>query len=224
MALGAAGCGSKESTDAFGEPLGTFPVTVVSSSFPKRQQLAQSTIMRVAVRNEGRRRIPDLAVTIEGKGKGTQARAFSESDPSPNLADSSRPVWIVDQGPATSGVLERPGRGQPNTTFANTWALGSLAPGRTAVFVWRLTAVKPGRHSVVFKVAAGLNGKAVACQAGDCARTARRVGGGFNVFIDPRPDHPRVGRNGQVIGGAPPLRHPPPSQGQGNGSGVGSGE
>ena len=48
------------------------------------------------------------------------------------------------------------------TAYSNTWALGPLAPNKTATFIWRVTAVQPGLHIVAWEVAAGLNGKAKA--------------------------------------------------------------
>ena len=67
------------------------------------------------------------------------------------------------------------GSGGAVTAYSNTWALGALAPGKTATFVWRVTAVKPGVHTVAWEVAAGLNGKAKAVQNGD--HPARQVHG-----------------------------------------------
>lgn len=188
------------------EPKGTFPVKVVVASFPPRQHLAQATTMRIEVQNAGRRTIPNIAVTVEAKGKGTSAQAFAEAETRSDLADPSRPVWIVDQGPPNG-----------TTAYANTWAQGSVAPGQSSVFVWKVTAVKPGRHSIVYRVAAGLNGKAVACLEGSCGRTKNRVNGSFAVNIDQTPRNDKVGPNGQVIGGptAPPPRPTPNGEGSG---------
>ena len=61
--------------------------------------------------------------------------------------------------------LQSGGSGGAVTAYSNTWALGALAPGKTATFVWRVTAVQPGVHVVAWEVAAGLNGKAKAIGA-----------------------------------------------------------
>ncbi len=171
------------------EATGTFPVKVLTASFPRTQHLAQATQMRIEVQNAGRQTIPDIAVTVEAQGRGTSARAFAEPDPRPDLADPSRPVWIVDQGPPNG-----------TTAYANTWAQGPLAPGQSSVFVWKVTAVKPGHHTIVYQVAAGLNGKAVACRAGSCSATRRRVKGSFAVNIDPTPRNEKIAPNGGIPG------------------------
>ncbi len=188
------------------EPTGTFPVEVVTASFPRSQHLAQATQMRIEVRNAGRRTIPNIAVTVEAKGRGTSARAFAEPEARADLADPSRPVWIVDQGPPNG-----------TTSYANTWAQGPLRPGQSSVFVWRVTAVKPGRHSIVYEVAAGLNGKAVACVEGSCDQTKNRVKGAFTVNIDQTPRNDKVGPNGQITGAptAPPPQPTPNGESSG---------
>jgi len=185
------------------EPTGTFPVKVVAASFPPQQHLAQATRMRIEVQNAGRRTIPNIAVTVEAKGKGTSARAFAEPENRPDLADPSRPVWIVDQGPPNG-----------TTAYTNTWAQGPLYPGQSSVFVWKVTAVKPGRHSIVYEIAAGLNGKAVACLASSCGSTKDRVKGSFVVTIAQTPRNDKVGPNGQILGGAPPPPPQPPPNGE----------
>ena len=65
-----------------------------------------------------------------------------------------------------SPTCSQGGSGGAVTAYSNTWALGALAPGKTATFVWRVTAVQPGVHTVAWEVAAGLNGKAKAVQNG----------------------------------------------------------
>lgn len=202
MPVAAVGCGGAKGQDAK-EPSGRYPVEVVKASWTVRQRLSQHTQMRLVIRNAGSKTIPDIAVTIGGKGAGgstgTSSGAFEESGPintvNSNLANPSRPVWIVDAGPNRNGRTEgQPARGLPNTAYVNTWALGPLAPGRTATFVWSLTSVKPGRHVVRWQVAAGLNGKAVAVRA-----DGSRPRGQFDVFIDRAPLRQGVGPNGQKI-------------------------
>jgi hypothetical protein len=80
------------------------------------------------------------------------------------------------------------------TAYANTWALGRLAPGQTKSFVWRVTAVKPGVHRIVYRIAAGLNGKAKAVLAGGGIPQ-----GHFTVTIDGKPENAVVNDAGQVV-------------------------
>jgi hypothetical protein len=80
------------------------------------------------------------------------------------------------------------------TAYANTWALGRLAPGKTARFVWAVTAVKAGKHVVAWQVAAGLNGKAKAVLSNGSAPH-----GAFAVNVGTAPAQSYVNNNGQVV-------------------------
>jgi hypothetical protein len=128
------------------------------------------------VRNAERERaIPNVAVTVEGLG----ARSSQ-----PGLSDPNRPVWIVDRAPAGG-----------TTAYTNTWALGTVPGGGEREFVWRLTPVAAGRHVVSFRVAAGLDGKAVARLAGGAAPAGR-----FTVTVSGAPADARIDpRTGDVV-------------------------
>jgi hypothetical protein len=144
-ALGAAGCGgARRGAD---ETPATYRLSIVRSSFPARQRLAQSTRLVIEVRNDGRTIVPNLAVTVDG---------FGARRDHPDLSDAQRPVWIVDRPPSGSA-----------TTYASTWALGPLAAGATRRFVWRATPVRAGTYRVRFRLAAGLTGRTEAVPAGD---------------------------------------------------------
>src|SRR5260370_4436132 len=162
--------------------------------------------MPIVVRNDGGRTVPDLAVTVNG---------FTYTRPQPGLADPRRPVWIIDRGPGLQNSQSVEGNFSPGgavTAYTNTWALGSLSPGATATFVWHVTAMVPGPHTITYRVAAGLNGKA----------RAQLLGGGipqglFQVNISRQAPQSRVDPNtGRVIRSPPPVprgkknRAPPP--------------
>ena len=51
----------------------------------------------------------------------------------------------------------------------------ALRPGETRTFTWQVTAVKSGVHSIKYKIAAGLNGKAKAVVPGTGAVIARSM-------------------------------------------------
>jgi hypothetical protein len=165
-ALVAAGCGGGTRQDA-DEPSGSFEVAVVRASFPTKQHLAKSERFVIAVRNTGARAVPDLAVTVD---------SFATRTQQPNVADTSRAVWVIDDGP--------PGG---DSAYTNTWALGRLAPGQTRRFVWRVTAIQPGTHTIKWQVAAGLSGKAKAVLAGN-----RAASGAITVDVSDRPAQSRV--------------------------------
>lgn len=205
-ALGVSACGGG-TNQAASEPNGHFPVTIEAASFPTTQRLAQQSHLVIAVHNAGHKAIPDVAVTIcnvtctypAPKGEGTSAAAFGTDISQPYLANSSRPVWIVDGAPGAPSACENAcltgGQGSAVTAYANTWAMGRLAPGHTARFDWAVTATQTGRHVVYWEVAAGLNGKAKAVLSG---------GGGlphgtFVVTIGNKPAQTYVNNNGQIV-------------------------
>jgi hypothetical protein len=166
----AAGCG--------GAGDGSAPAARVSvpvASFPSRQQVAAPAELRIAVRNDGDRDLPDVAVSID---------SFSAADPGTDLQNPRRPVWIVDAAPGAPAEIGGPGSG------AETWALGRLAPATTRTFVWRLTPVRPGRYRVGYRVAAGLAGRSAAVAA--AASGGRPAAGSFTVAITGAPADTRV--------------------------------
>jgi hypothetical protein len=202
------GCGGGQRQDA-SEPSGNFTVTVTSASFPTSQRLSEHAHLVLAVRNDSRKTIPDIAVTIcnvtcafpAPAGEGTQAAAFAENLQMQGLAHPSRPVWVVDNppGPCNAGCSANSssGGGGPGgavTAYSNTWALGQLAPGQTAKFDWAVTAVAPGRHTVAWEVAAGLNGKAKAVLS-----DGSLPHGKFTVLIHNAPAQTYVNNNGQIV-------------------------
>jgi hypothetical protein len=181
-ALLAAGCGPQRQ-DA-NEPRGNYPVEV-AASFPSSQRLAKPAIFSVRVRNAGTKTMPNVAVTVTSKGKGTSAEAFAQTNQQVGLQSRSRPVWIVDRGPKGG-----------ETAFANTWAVGSLGAGRSTTIQWRVTPVKPGKFGISYRVAAGLYGKARAVlQGGGIPK------GSFDVSITNAPRQSRVAGNGAIVEG-----------------------
>jgi hypothetical protein len=178
-----AGCGG-EAQDA-NEPSGTYTVEITKASFPTAQSLAQATDFSVTVKNVDKATIPNVSVTIDNGAAANahKASAFAEASTQPDLADPSRPVWIVDEGP----------RGG-TTAYTNTWALGRLAPGASRTFVWHVTAVRSGNHTVRYRVSAGLDGKAKAQLTG-----GRIPEGSFVVNVTQKPPVARVDDNGNVV-------------------------
>jgi hypothetical protein len=171
-------------------------VVVWHAGFPRLQRLAQRTHLLIAVRNVGRRTIPNVAVTITNPRWGTAAQAFSTLIAAqPGLASRSRPVWIIDRPPGLCrfGCVAG-GPGGAATAYANTWALGPLAPGHTALFDWRLTAVAAGRYLVAYTIAAGVNPPAIARLPDN-----RPAVGVFAVKISCRPRASYVLNNGRVV-------------------------
>ena len=180
-------CGGGESQDA-NEAEGTFRVDVTDASFPSDQSIAGQEMMRIRVRNPGEEALPNVAVTVETKGKrpGDGPVAFGQSSGDSRLADRNRPVWVLETGP----------RGG-TSAYSNTWSLGRLPAGRSRTFEWKLTPVEPGTYSIAYRVAPGLDGKA-RLAAGSKAR------GTFDVTISDEPVPARVNDRGEVERGEEP--------------------
>jgi hypothetical protein len=178
-----AGCGGGERQDA-NEPSGTFEVKVLKASFPPQQRLANKATMRVVVRNDSGKTIPNVAVTITSDDDAKGGAGFTTRSTAADLADPTRPLWIVDQGP----------RGG-DTAYVSTWALGALPAGRTRTFEWHVTPIVAGTHLLRWHVAAGLNGKAV-------ARTAngQEPAGTFRVRVASKPAPVKVDpKTGDIV-------------------------
>jgi hypothetical protein len=153
----AIGCGGGSRQDA-GEHARTYKLQVLGASFSRKQAVARPAVLRLKVRNEDARTVPNVAVTVD---------SFYYTEKFPELAANKRPLWVVEQGPGKlpsapvqSQAISPPGGGQ--TAYVNTWALGPLAPGQTQTFEWKVVPVKSGTHAVHLEIAAGLGGKAKA--------------------------------------------------------------
>lgn len=156
---------------------------VVRASFPSAQSIARPTKLELLVRNTGTRTVPAVAVTID---------SFEYASDYPNLADDKRPIWAIEQGPGT--IADPPVEteevslsGGAETAYVNTWAMGSLAPGRTRDFTWRVVPVKSGSYTVRYTVAAGLSGKAKAVADARSSGESSPVQGQFTVDVAPAP-------------------------------------
>jgi hypothetical protein len=211
--LAIAACGG-ERQDA-DEPEGEFPVSVVNAAFPSKQRLAETSDLTLSVANTGEETIPDLAITIwtdaeasqgaetDGSGTETTGTATEESAPvaagsfsvisqQPDLAIPSRPVWILEQGyPKLAGQTASAGAEAAQT---DTFSFGALEPNETREIVWRVTPVQPGTYTVHYRVAAGLQGNAVAV-TGDGSVPE----GEFVVVITDVPPQTRVDDSGKVV-------------------------
>jgi hypothetical protein len=220
--LGIAACGGGERQDE-DEPEGEFPVEVVNAAFPSKQRLAQTSDLTLAVANTGEEAIPDLAITIwtdadaasgaesdqETETTGTETGAsgegttteesgptaqgsFSVISEQPDLAIPSRPVWILEEGyPKLAGQTASAGAEAAQT---DTFSFGSLDPNESREIVWRLTPVQPGTYTIHYRIAAGLQGKAVAV-TGDGSVPE----GEFVAVITDVPPQTRVDDSGRVV-------------------------
>ena len=169
LAVAVAGCGGgttvkgdRQDTD---EPEGNYPVAVEEAEFPLQQELAETSTMRVVVRNAGNERIPNIVVTVQCRdSKGGQNGSFDRQVAGQAQADKNRPNFVVDQIPGSTRPASRQQLDplERSTAYVNTYSLGPLGANRTATFEWKVTAVRAGDFRVCYRVAAGLDGKAKA--------------------------------------------------------------
>jgi hypothetical protein len=176
-ALGVASCGGSQQ-DAH-EPSGKFKVEIVKATFPGKQKLAKRSTMVIAVKNVDSRSLPNPSVTVT---------SFNRNSTQANLADPSRPVFVVNTGP----------RGG-ETANQDTAAFGrALPPGGIAVFKWNLTAVQAGSYKIHYTVSAGLYGKAIAVDS----QGNKNPGGEFAGTISNAAPHSTVNfKNGKTVEG-----------------------
>jgi hypothetical protein len=218
--IAVAACGG-ERQDA-DEPEGEFPVDIVSASFASKQRLAETSVLTLSVANTGEETIPDLAITIwtdpeaasgaetdgtdttgtetdeSGEGTATEesgptaAGSFSVISQQADLAIPSRPVWILEQGyPKLAGQTASAGAEAAQT---DTFSFGPLDPNEAREIVWRVTPVQPGTYTVHYRIAAGLQGKAVAVTDDGSIPE-----GEFVVVISDVPPQTRVDDSGKVV-------------------------
>jgi hypothetical protein len=182
FAVLAAGCGGGAGQDA-DEPSGEFKVEVVSASFPRSQHIAEPVQLKMRVRNADDETLRNVAVTVETKAAGSNApAAFGQRSSGGTLADSERPIWILDEGPVAG-----------DTADARVFSAGTLGPGETRELTWKLVASKAGRYTIGYRVAPGLTGRATAAPG--------NTSGSFDVTIADEPVPARVGEDGQVVRG-----------------------
>jgi len=153
LSLFAAGCGGDDEGQFANQPTGDFEVEVIDASFERRQTVAETYDLVIAVRNAGDETIPGINATIDLPGRGSTL-AFAYADKQPGLANNQRPIWVLEEGyPKLAGTQ---GRGGAQTDNKRTFEFGELKPGDTANMVWRVTAVRPGRYELGYQISAGL--------------------------------------------------------------------
>jgi hypothetical protein len=186
VGLTACGGGSKRQDE--NEPEGRFQVEVVEAKFPAKQKLAKRSNLVITVRNAGDRAIPNVAVTVDG---------FDLRKDDPNLADPSRPAFVINGKPKQIGGFPESKEAAPegcDTAYVNTWACGRLKAGAEKSFEWSVTAVHAGTYKIKYTIAAGLDGKARAVDA-----SGNRPTGVFTGTIDNTPPDTRVADDGKTV-------------------------
>jgi hypothetical protein len=193
LALSIAACGGGTSSDA-NEATGTFSVEVTRAEFPTKQELGQTSLLRLGLHNAGRKTVPALTVSfsIAGKEGRTSNLPFGIHDPEPELAQPDRPVWVLAAHyPKFAGSSEP---GGAETSNPKTFDFGPLKPGATTSVVWKLSAVKSGPYVLTYTVGAGLTAASKAQTSGGAT-----PGGSFAVRIASATPAKVVNDAGEVV-------------------------
>jgi hypothetical protein len=210
LALGLAACGGGSSSDSE-EPEGKFEVAVVNSAFPPEQHIGQTSLMKIAIRNEGDRTVPGVTVNVTIKGEQGESASipFAINDPQPELAQPDRPVWVLSEGYPHVGSSDE--RGGTRTSSPKTFDFGELDPGQTVEGIWKLSAVRGGEYELAYRVDGGLGGKAKAVGAG-----GEDVKGVLPVKIVNTPVDVEVTDSGEIVEiGKSPTKSEPKGSGTG---------
>jgi hypothetical protein len=206
LTWGLSACGGGGERQDADEPTGDFPVKVAKANFPDRQQLVKSSDLELEINNTGDETIPNLAVTIyttpstAPAGEPKANRPFSIRVDQPNLADPTRPVWILENkfpkliapGVTRQNLGRAPSAGAA-AAQTDTFQFGAVPSGEGKDIVWRVTPVRAGSYTVHYEVAAGLFGGAKAVTA-----SGGPVKGEFAVTIKSKPPSTCVKASGQV--------------------------
>jgi hypothetical protein len=193
MAALLAACGSSSPSDS-NEKAGTYEVAVTDASFPGKQVVGQTSLMKIDVENIGEESIPALTVTVNVEGKeGADARIpFAIHDPQTGLAGPDRPVWVLAATYPRLAGSSSPGGAE--TSNLKTYTFGTLKPGKSVEAVWKLSAVRAGKYTVGYEIDAGLSGKARAETS-----SGARPGGTFVTDISTALPETEVNAAGEIV-------------------------
>jgi len=186
------GCGGS-SQDA-NEPAGTYQVEVTEASFPAKQRLGQTSLLRLGVRNTGEKTVPAMSVTIRIAGEAGKASSlpFGVHEPTPGLANAERPVWVLAETyPRFVGSSEP---GGATTSNRRTFDFGPLRPGASTAAVWKLSAVRVGKYKLLYRVDAGLSDEVTAETDNGAV-----PGGSIVAEITPKLPETEVKDNGEIV-------------------------
>ncbi|MFL5898452.1 MAG: hypothetical protein ACJ76D_08335 [Solirubrobacterales bacterium] len=188
-----AACGGSEAP-ADDEPTGNFQVKVTEASFPTKQVLGQTSLLKLGVRNTGKRAVPGLTVTftIAGEQGVDSSLPFGVRDQQAELAQPERPVWVLAATYPRLHGSSKPGG--TSTSNRKTFSFGELKPGAATKAIWKLSAVRPGKYTLLYTIDAGLGGKAHAKTTGGVT-----PGGSFTTAISEELPETEVTDSGEIV-------------------------
>ena len=173
---GTAGGGARSASAAKGSG-GDPPLEVLRASFPAHQAIAKPARLEIEVRNRSDAPVAALALSV---------RSFYYRSSYPHLADASRPVWVVDEGPGAKPRLpvesvpfDSPGGDV--SVDQSVWLAGPLGAGQSRTFSWLLTPVRSGAQTIAYSLYSGHRGPSGLRPEGPALR------GSFSVQVAPAP-------------------------------------
>ena len=188
-----AACGESSSDK---EPAGEFNVGVTAASFPTLQRLGQTSLLKLSIKNEGDKTIPNLVVyfTVAGKEGANSSLPFGVHERQAGLANPTRPVWVLaEHFPKLAGASADE-KGGATTSDPKTFSFGPLAAGKTRSAVWKLSAVRQGHYTLRYQVGAGLGAETKAKTEGGVA-----PGGTFVADITAETPETEVTDSGEIV-------------------------
>jgi hypothetical protein len=187
-----AACGGSSSDN--NEKAGNYEVAVTGASFPAKQAVGQTSLMKIDVKNTGEKTVPALIVTVNVEGKeGEDARIpFAVRDPQTGLAGPDRPIWVLAATYPRLANSSSPGGAE--TSNLKTYTFGPLKPGKSVEAVWKLSAVRVGKYTLGYEIEAGLTGNAKAKTS-----SGVRPGGTFVTDISTELPETEVNGAGEIV-------------------------
>src|SRR5918999_25900 len=120
-------CGSSNKRQDEDEPIGEYPVEIVSATFPTDQKLAKRSVLEIKVANVGDEDIPNVNVSVDDFYYRADRRPGQEET---GMAHPERPIFVVDTIPSRPGPRERDvERLDPlerGSDYVDTYPLGEL--------------------------------------------------------------------------------------------------
>ena len=166
---------------------------VTGASFPSRQLVGQTSLMKIDVSNTGQKTVPTLTVTVNIEGKAGEAAQipFAVHDPrrgSPTATARSR----CSRRPTPASPAPGPGGARPPAR--RPYSFGPVKPGKSVEAVWKLSAVRAGKYTVGYEIDAGLSGETKAKTSSGVA-----PGGSFVADITTSLPETEVNVAGEIV-------------------------
>jgi hypothetical protein len=141
FAIALGGCGGGGTRQDASEPSGKFPVKIVTSSFPTRQHLAQTSLLRIGVQNSGQKKVPALAITISLDKNAIQPFSIFDKQPGVYTLDYQVDAGLEGKakavtsegGPPTGSFVVKISDQPPNTVVNDNGEVVQVPQGANSL-------------------------------------------------------------------------------------------